>query len=102
MKNLGAIIVSTIVSAGFISVVFLWFYRPLTMSSDAFQVLTILVGALTSNFTTVVGYWLGSSAGSSNKDELLMRQNAALQAQPATPVTVSTTDAQVKAGDDAK
>ena len=37
------------------------------------QMLNIVIGALTAGFATVISYWLGSSQGSRDKDEVSMR-----------------------------
>lgn len=71
MHNPGAVIVSTIVTTGFLAVVVLWLVRPINITGEALTVLNILVGSLSAAFTTVVSYYLGSSAGSARKDERL-------------------------------
>jgi Kef-type K+ transport system membrane component KefB len=67
INNWGRVIVSTIVVAGFIGITVLY----MTQKMDGVpvpEILSILLGALATNFTAVVGYWIGSSASSSVKD----------------------------------
>lgn len=63
----GSPAMSVIVVVGFIAVLILWMFHPAT--SD--PVLNILVGSLAASFVQVVSYWLGSSAGSRDKDAFL-------------------------------
>jgi membrane protein DedA with SNARE-associated domain len=43
-----------------------------TLPSNAEPVLNVLMGTLGAMATSVVGYWVGSSAGSDRKDEHLV------------------------------
>lgn len=71
-SKLGQIIVSVVVTIGFVTLLFLWVYRPVSIADGAAsEVLNVLVGALAAAFGQVVSYWLGSSAGSKDKDETL-------------------------------
>ena len=66
------IVVSILVVAGFLAVVFIWLVRPLQSQSEGvLTVVNILVGSLGTAFSQTVQYWLGSSAGSKNKDEII-------------------------------
>ena len=68
-SKLGPVIVSGVVAAGFVMVLTLWLLRPPSIAdNNSFQVLSVLVGTLSSAFTLVVGYWIGSSSGSKSKD----------------------------------
>lgn len=67
-NNIGRIAVSTVVVLGFIIVTILFLTQKFNGGTPG-ETLTLLVGALASNFTNVVGYWIGSSSGSSAKDE---------------------------------
>ena len=67
----GAPVVSVIVTGGFALLVLLWWIRPPAGDATSLQVFTLLVGALASSFGAVVQYWLGSSAGSANKDSII-------------------------------
>ncbi len=71
MKSLAAIIVSTIVMSGFIAICVLLFTRALPAESR--ELANIVFGGLVSMATTVVSYWLGSSAGSAKKDDSIAR-----------------------------
>lgn len=63
----GAPIVSVIVLTGFTLLSYLAIYAP----PGQREVLLFLLGAWSSLATAVVGYWVGSSAGSAGKDSLL-------------------------------
>jgi Kef-type K+ transport system membrane component KefB len=67
LNNWGRVIVSAIVVLGFLSVTILYMTQKLNGSATP-DILSILLGALATNFTAVVGYWIGSSASSSAKD----------------------------------
>jgi Kef-type K+ transport system membrane component KefB len=67
INNWGRAIVSAIVVVGFILVTILYMTQKLNGSAVP-EILSILLGALATNFTAVVGYWIGSSASSSAKD----------------------------------
>jgi len=65
----GAAIISLVVLLTFAVVVVFAFTR--TMPAGAEPVLNVLLGTLGAMATSVVGYWVGSSAGSARKDERL-------------------------------
>lgn len=65
----GPVVVSGLVLAGFGIVVVLALFRPIPPGSEA--LLNILLGNLAAMAMGVVGYWVGSSAGSARKDEML-------------------------------
>ena len=67
----GAPVVSIVVVVGFVVMLIIWMVFPPTYEPALLSVLNILVGTLASAFGAVVQYWLGSSAGSRQKDELL-------------------------------
>lgn len=67
LSDWGRVIVSTLVVIGFIIVTLLYMTQKLNGSAVP-EILSILLGALATNFTAVVGYWIGSSASSSAKD----------------------------------
>jgi hypothetical protein len=64
----GAPVVSVIVIAGFALLSYLAIYAPPVQR----EVLLFLLGAWSSLATAVVGYWVGSSAGSKSKDDILV------------------------------
>jgi hypothetical protein len=65
----GAVIISALVLIQFALCCFLVLYREVPAGSQ--QAALVLLGALASNGTLVVGYWVGSSAGSAQKTDLL-------------------------------
>ncbi len=76
----GAPLMSGIVTFAFSILMILWLFHP--PSSDAAQlaVFNILVGSLSAAFGAVVQYWLGSSAGSREKDVIVKDALVAAQA----------------------
>lgn len=72
VNNFGRVLVSLIVVGGFMVVVYMFLTEKLAGNAPG-ETLTILVGALASNFTSVVSYWIGSSSGSTAKDEQLSK-----------------------------
>ena len=68
----GAPVTSLVVLAIFGSVVSLVLLHAIPSGSE--PVLNVLLGTLAAMATNVVGYWVGSSAGSARKDERLARQ----------------------------
>ena len=67
LNNWGRVLVSIIVVAGFLSVTLLYMTQKLNGAAVP-EILSILLGALATNFTAVVSFWVGSSASSSAKD----------------------------------
>jgi hypothetical protein len=67
LSDWGKVIVSSVVVVGFIGVTIIYMTRKLDGGAVP-EILSILLGALATNFTAVVGYWIGSSASSSSKD----------------------------------
>lgn len=65
----GPVVVSSLVLAGFGLVVVLALFRPIPPGSEA--LLNILLGNLAAMAMGVVGFWVGSSAGSARKDEFI-------------------------------
>jgi len=77
---LGAIIVSVANSLAFFAALAVGY-----LSKDQAN-LSLLIGAVIANSTTVVAYWLGSSSGSARKTDLLAGQGGAVVApQPPVP-----------------
>ena len=67
----GAPVISVVIVIGFFLVMSMLFWIKVELSSSSVTLLTVLFGALIPAFTQVCNYWLGSSAGSANKDALL-------------------------------
>lgn len=65
----GAIIVSVLVLGGFLAVSVLLFTKSIPPESK--EIALMLLGGLNSMASGVVGYWVGSSIGSRNKERLL-------------------------------
>lgn len=67
----GAPVVSVVVLVTFGAVMALAFTKAVPPQSE--QVVNLLLGALATMATSVVSYWVGSSAGSARKDEHIAR-----------------------------
>lgn len=67
----GAIIVSVIVLTAFASVAGLLFTRTIPEASK--EIALLMFGGLNSMASAVVGYWVGSSVGSSRKDDTISK-----------------------------
>lgn len=67
VSNWGRVLISAIVVFGFIGITVLYMTQKLNGTAVP-EILSILLGALATNFSNVVGYWIGSSASSSAKD----------------------------------
>lgn len=85
-SNLWRGIVSIFVMAAFCAVTFVTMTRVVPESPTTAQI----IGTLTSLVTLVVGYWMGSSAGSTTKSHQLAQQQLQ-QAQPLLLPSVVTT-----------
>jgi hypothetical protein len=70
LANWGRVLTSIIVVSGFITITLLYMTQKLNGNAVP-EILSILLGALASNFTSVVQYWIGSSSGSSTKDNTI-------------------------------
>lgn len=64
-------VISILVVVMFGGVLTLLIVRPITVDTVMKDLLLILMGALGSNFTSVVSYYMGSSAGSKHANETL-------------------------------
>ncbi len=76
----GPVVISTLVTIGFIGCVFALMVLKIDFSNTSGQAFLILTGVLSQAFAQVTGYWLGSSAGSADKSA----QIAALAGVPIT------------------
>lgn len=70
----GAPVVSMLVLATFWFVMWIAMTQPLPAGSET--ILTMVMGTLSGMATAVVAYWVGSSAGSARKDEVIRNMNA--------------------------
>ncbi|GLK75901.1 hypothetical protein GCM10008171_11550 [Methylopila jiangsuensis] len=70
--------ISYVVTIGFFVTLFLLLgagkYLGIDKSSDVYQIINLVIGALIAAFSTVVSFWLGSSQGSRNKDEAVSQE----------------------------
>lgn len=97
VNNVGRVLVSVIVVVGFMVTVYMFLTTKLAGGAPG-ETLTLLVGALASNFTSVVGYWIGSSSGSTAKDEQISKTAEKLAEKvPAVPVDAAIAAAAVAA-----
>ena len=71
LRQAGPVIVSVIITAGYFTVIYQLFLVSTDMPEKVFQLMNILFGGLTISFGQVCNYWLGSSAGSKRKDEIV-------------------------------
>lgn len=70
LSNFGKVMVSLIVTGGFMWVT--WLLLTTKVQGNATpEILLILIGTLGSKFGDVVSYWIGSSQSSSVKDEAM-------------------------------
>lgn len=63
----GPVLISSLITFGFIGCVFTLMLAKINFTDTSGQAFLILTGVLSQAFAQVVGYWLGSSAGSSDK-----------------------------------
>jgi hypothetical protein len=70
LNDWGRALVSVIVVAGFLGVVILIITTKMQGNAPS-EVLLVMLGALGQAFGQVVSYWVGSSAGSTQKDQAL-------------------------------
>jgi hypothetical protein len=68
---------------GFFGAIWLFMSRPPTMTEATLSIVSLLIGKLSSSFDTVVQYYLGSSAGSRGKDEVIRLQATKPNPSPA-------------------
>jgi len=72
MKNTREIlmyVLGVVIVTGFFALLYILIYDAIPETNK--EILNIVIGALIGSFTTVVGYFYGSSIGSKNKDEIL-------------------------------
>lgn len=86
-NNVGRVLVSLLVVCGFLIVTYMFITEKAAGGTPG-ETLTLLVGALASNFTSVVSYWIGSSSGSTAKDEQLSKTAEKLAEKAAPPAAV--------------
>lgn len=67
----GAPVVSLVATAGFLAAFAALVFAPVVQDAGRAAMVNIMVGALAGGYTGVLGYWLGSSAGSARKDSVI-------------------------------
>jgi len=72
-KNLFMYILGAFICGGFFTLLGLLIFREIPVSNK--ELLYLAIGALLAAFSTVVGYFFGSSAGSAAKTELMAKPN---------------------------
>lgn len=86
VNNIGRVLISLIVVIGFMMALY-FFLTAKAAGVPPGETLSIMVGALASNFTSVVAYWIGSSSGSTAKDEQQQKVAEKLAEKVTAPVT---------------
>jgi hypothetical protein len=71
----GGAVVSVVVALGFFAAFGMMILAPVQLDAGRAAMLNILVGVLGGGFTTMLTYWLGSSAGSARKSELMAQRD---------------------------
>lgn len=72
-KNLFQYILGAIVVMGFFALMVILVYKTIPEANK--DMLNLVVGALLGSFTSIVGYFFGSSLGSSAKNDLLLKKD---------------------------
>jgi len=70
-STIAATIVSVIVLLILLTLITLMFIQKGTIDPNIADFAKLLAGAITAKFSTVVDYWLGSSVGSKEKDDII-------------------------------
>jgi CDP-diglyceride synthetase len=69
MGHIAQFFVTFTVVAAFLGTIYLLLISPVELPSGTRELLSLLVGVLTSAFKDVVGYFFGSSLGSARKEQ---------------------------------
>jgi hypothetical protein len=78
----GAVVVSVLVTLAFTADLAVLCFVKMKFDDITGQVFILLTGTLSAAFTQVVSYWLGSSAGSANKDSIIAAMSPMPSVQP--------------------
>lgn len=73
--DVAPVVMSVLITAAFAMVLYLMLAKPIPLDANQTQLVGILVGVLAGAFTTVVQYWMGSSAGSRSKDAIIAQRD---------------------------
>lgn len=85
LQNIAPVL-AIVVTFGFFAVLAFLAARGIPENQSTRDILTMLVGALTAQFANVLGYYFGSSRGSTEKDAVIATQMRRT-AQPLPPTT---------------
>jgi uncharacterized membrane protein len=69
IKDIFQYVLGTIIVVGFFTLLIVLVYKEIPIKNN--DLLNLVVGSLIGSFTTIVGYFFGSSSGSVNKDETI-------------------------------
>lgn len=69
IKDIYQYALGTIIIVGFFTLLIILVYKEVPTKNN--DLLNLVVGALIGSFATIVGYFFGSSSGSSKKDETI-------------------------------
>ena len=69
LKEISLYVLGTLISLGFFALLYLLIYTAIPEQNK--DVLNLVIGALIGSFSTVVGYFFGSSKSSSDKNKLI-------------------------------
>jgi len=72
-KNLFMYILGVIITVGFFLLLYFLIFQA--MPAENQRLLDVTIGALIGSFTTVVGYFYGSSKGSADKTDIIAKEN---------------------------
>lgn len=72
LNFIALLILAAIVVSGFFALLYFFVFVGIPVQNES--LLNIAVGALIGSFTSVVGYFFGSSAGSANKTDIMAKQ----------------------------
>lgn len=74
VKDIPMLVLAGTIVVGFFTLLYLLVYQSIPAENK--DILNIVVGALIASFTAVVGYYFGSSKGSSDKNDILHQQKS--------------------------
>jgi heme O synthase-like polyprenyltransferase len=71
-REIAMYILGGLIVIGFFSLLYLLIFTPIPINN--IDIMNIVIGALIGSFTTVVGYFYGSSLGSKEKNDIFTGQ----------------------------
>jgi hypothetical protein len=72
-KDVAMYVLGALIVLGFFTLLGILMFSPVPTGNN--DVLNLAIGALITGFATVIGYFYGSSAGSKEKNDLLIKTN---------------------------